>query len=412
MDNKKFASFAMNKDNPNYEKAIKRESELYKRDSDIRSEFARDYTRLLHSLGYRRLKHKTQVFFNGAGNDHICTRIEHVAHVESVSSTIARSLGLNDELTKAIAIGHDIGHAPFGHSGESIIRSLTKEYLNDDFWHEKNGMYFVDNLELLLDPEDNKKNLDLTYAVRDGIISHCGEVDDNGLFPRDDYMDLANFEKAGMYNAVTWEGCVVKLADKIAYLGRDIEDAKRLSYFNNDDLKQLRKIAEKCNKSAVNTTVITHSMIVDICENSSPEKGLRFSDKMHENLMEIKEFNYRRIYLNDRLKPYNEYAKLIINSLFEYLKNLYEGEDTLAKLLADDFYNHDFVKQFANWVCCYVDIDETYPDYYLKKAMNTKNKKIYSRLETKEQYYRAVIDFIAGMTDNYAVSSFNELLSC
>ncbi|MBP5276707.1 MAG: hypothetical protein J6Z07_07945, partial [Lachnospiraceae bacterium] len=110
-----------------------------------------------------------------------------------------------------------------------------------------------------------------------------------------------------------WEGCVVKLADKIAYLGRDIEDAKRLSYFNNDDSKQLRKIAEKCNKSAVNTTVITHSMIVDICENSSPEKGLRFSDKMHENLMEIKEFNYRRIYLNDRLKPYNEYAKLIIN---------------------------------------------------------------------------------------------------
>ena len=84
----------------------------------------------------------------------------------------------------------------------------------------------------------------------------------------------------------------------------------------------------------------------------------------------------------------------------------------MAKLLADDFYNHDFVKQFANWVCCYVDIDETYPDYYLKKAMNTKNKKIYSRLETKELYYRAVIDFIAGMTDNYAVSSFNELLSC
>ena len=124
-EDKKFASVAMFPENPNWKNAVKRERELYSRgENEIRSEFGRDYTRILHSNGFRRLKHKTQVFFNAAGNDHICTRIEHVAHVESVSSTIARSLGLNDELTKAIAMGHDIGHAPFGHQGEFILKKL------------------------------------------------------------------------------------------------------------------------------------------------------------------------------------------------------------------------------------------------------------------------------------------------
>lgn len=120
MSTKKFKNEAVTSKNKNWEKFVSRENSLYSRSDDVRSPFARDYTRILHSMAYRRLKHKTQVFFN-IGNDHVCTRMEHVSHVESVSSTIARALGLNDELTKAISIGHDLGHAPFGHQGEKVI---------------------------------------------------------------------------------------------------------------------------------------------------------------------------------------------------------------------------------------------------------------------------------------------------
>ena len=155
-DNRKFAECAMLPGHPDWERLIKRERPIYGRADDVRSPFARDYTRIIHSLAFRRLKHKTQVFFNAAGNDHICTRMEHVLHVESVSSTIAANLGLNEELTKAIAMAHDLGHAPFGHQGEKIISELTEKYLEKSFWHEQNGVYFVDKIELL---EDNESNL-------------------------------------------------------------------------------------------------------------------------------------------------------------------------------------------------------------------------------------------------------------
>ena len=160
--NKKFYDDAIN-NNSKWKKAIYREEELYSRENDLRSEFERDYTRILHSLAYRRLKHKTQVFFN-TQNDHICTRMEHVAHVESISYTISKELGLNSELTKAISIGHDLGHAPFGHQGEKIISELSKDFIQKPFWHEKNGLEFVDKVELLETPEGKIQPLDLTYG--------------------------------------------------------------------------------------------------------------------------------------------------------------------------------------------------------------------------------------------------------
>ena len=134
---RKFSGVAANEERNDWNQIIKREAPIYNRDDDIRSEFARDYTRVLHSLAYRRLKHKTQVFFNAAGNDHVCTRIEHVMHVESVSNTIAKYLGLNEELTKAIAVSHDLGHAPFGHQGETVLNEISTKYLKKKFWHEK-----------------------------------------------------------------------------------------------------------------------------------------------------------------------------------------------------------------------------------------------------------------------------------
>ena len=128
MNTKKFREFAANESRREWQKLISRRTPLYSRPDDIRSPFTRDYTRILHSTAYRRLKHKTQVFFD-IDHDHVCTRMEHVAHVESVSSTVAQSLGLNEELTRAISMGHDLGHAPFGHQGETVLSALTQKYL-------------------------------------------------------------------------------------------------------------------------------------------------------------------------------------------------------------------------------------------------------------------------------------------
>ena len=173
---KKFESEAMVEGNPKWEKAISRQEKIYDPiygDAPMRSEFDRDYTRIINCNAYRRLKHKTQVFF-APKNDHICTRIEHVNLVDSISNTIANYLGLNSELTKAIAVGHDLGHTPFGHQGEKILAEIAKREYGGDFWHGKNSLNFIDNLELLKDYQGIKRNLSLTYAVRDGIISHCG----------------------------------------------------------------------------------------------------------------------------------------------------------------------------------------------------------------------------------------------
>ena len=175
---KEFINYAMNEEHPQYALATKREEIIYQRRHDLRSDFGRDYTRILFSQAYRRLKHKTQVFF-AVEDDHVCTRSEHVNLVESVSHTIAYELGLNTELTKAIAVGHDLGHAPFGHGGETILTRIAKEHGLEKFWHERNSLHFVDDIELLEDNEHNQHNLNLTYAVRDGIISHCGEMNQN-----------------------------------------------------------------------------------------------------------------------------------------------------------------------------------------------------------------------------------------
>ena len=411
---KQFASVAMSEKHKNWERITQRENELYSRLDDIRSPFARDYTRILHSLAYRRLKHKTQVFYNAAGNDHICTRMEHVLHVESVSNTIARQLGLNEELTKAIAMAHDLGHAPFGHQGEKIIRKLTKQYLGKNFWHEQNGVYFVDNIELLEDNQQIMRNLHLTYGVRDGIISHCGEMDQNSLCPRDEIFDLKEFDEPGKYQASTWEGCVVKLSDKIAYLGRDIEDATRLGYLSDEAQKLLLEMAKSRNDNAVNTTVIMHNMIIDLCQNSSPEKGLCLSDEMSQQLNEIKRFNYENIYSNKRLKPFELYSELVINQLFETLVSYYDlyGQDVIAKLSENAFDQKSFVKGFVQWLVQYVDKTLVTQNRSVNIVQNCDNRKIYGSLNTREQYLTAVIDFISGMTDMYAINAFEELLRC
>ena len=270
-----FKDVLASENNEKWKQIIKRNGEIYIYSDDIRSPFERDFNRILHTNAYNRLKHKTQVFFSPE-NDHICTRIGHVNYVESISYTISNFLGLNSELTRAIACGHDIGHGPFGHKGEKILSDISKRDIGINFWHEKNGLNLVDNIELLEDYDGNKRNLNLTYAVRDGIISHCGEVDENSLKPRKEAIDLNNYSYPNEYAPYTWEGCIVKISDKISYLGVDINDAIQEGLLDSKKIKELNNILKI--KDNLNNSSIINKLVKDICINSSVEKGIKLSD--------------------------------------------------------------------------------------------------------------------------------------
>lgn len=410
MPNTIFRWVAATEENPVWKRLISREQALYSRADDIRSPFARDYTRILHSMAYRRLKHKTQVFFN-IENDHICTRIEHVNHVESVSSTIAHRLGLNEELTKAIAVGHDLGHAPFGHQGESVIKMLSQEHLKKDFWHEQNGLRFVDHLELLKDPYNKSRNLDLTYAVRDGIISHCGEVNQNGISPRSELIPLEEFEHPSQFQPVTWEGCVVKIADKISYLGRDIEDATDLGFLDQTARNELIKMAQINDASAINTTVVIHNMIINVCENSTPERGIIMDERFYEQMRQLMAFNYKYIYQHERFGPFQHYSELVLRQIFETLHRCYDGQHTFQTLAEGLRFTPALRTSFEEWLACYCD-PEIVPEGKLREmALNCENEKLFHKLEDKKKYIQAIIDYISGMTDRFAIMLFNELLT-
>lgn len=388
---KKFEKYAANENNPNWDKIISRQSPLYNRNNFMRSEFERDYTRIIHSTAYRRLKHKTQVFFSPE-NDHICTRIEHVTHVESISYTIAKNLGLNTELTKAIAVAHDVGHSPFGHEGEKILSEISNRDLGISFWHEKNGLELVDNIELLEDTERFKQNLDLTYAVRDGIISHCGEIDENCLKPRNEFIDLNDYKFPNQYAPYTWEGCVVKISDKISYLCRDIEDAITLKIFKDIPGEE----------DIINNTNLINNLIYDLCENSSPEKGLCLSENALNLMNRIKAFNYKYIYASDRIKPSTRYFRVVINEIYNLLKSMYDGQNTLNKLNdVSDIYPN-LCKGFINFITDYYDFDN-------RENLRLKNKVLFS-IDNEKDFYKAIIYYISGMTDNFAIEIYNEII--
>ena len=399
---KKFEKYSANPENPNWGNYIKREKPLYPRNNDIRNDFERDYTRIIHSNAYRRLKHKTQVFFSPE-NDHICTRIEHVTHVESISYTIAKHLGLNTELTKAIATAHDIGHSPFGHEGERILSEISKRDLGYPFWHEKNGLEFVDNIEILEDNNKYMQNLDLTYAVRDGIISHCGEIDENCVRPREEYIDLKNYSYPNQYAPYTWEGCVVKISDKISYICRDIEDAITLGILDEhvDELFSLLNITS--NNEQINNTIIINNLIHDLCKNSSPEKGLCFSKDELDLLDKIKKFNYKNIYSCNRIQPSNRYFNLIINEIYKLLKSTYEDSNTLNNLKNLSFTYPKLGNGFINFIYNYYDFGN-------RESLKLKNKVLFS-IDNKKDFYRAIIYYISGMTDNFAIEIYNEIIN-
>ena len=394
---KKFSNYSANPNNPNWENIISRTKPLYQRETDLRDIFERDYTRIIHSTAYRRLKHKTQVFFS-PDNDHICTRIEHVTHVDSISHTIAQYLGLNTNLTHAIAVAHDLGHSPFGHAGEKILSSISMRDLCISFWHEKNGLDFVDYIELLEDSESYKQNLNLTYGVRDGIISHCGEIDENSVRPRNDFIDLKDYTKLNQFAPYTWEGCVVKISDKISYVCRDIEDSVTLGILDNCS-NELHKLLNLNNFENINNTNVINELVYDLCTNSSFEKGLCFSDKYLNLLNELKAFNYKNIYFCDRIQPSIRYFEVVLNEIYNILKSYYSKDlqTSLNKLC------HVYPKlgnSFKGFVNLFYDFgDRTF----------CKNTILFSSNNEKD-FYHCILYYISGMTDHFAIEAYQEII--
>lgn len=396
----KFSSVAATPSNPTWNNLISRKDELYKKENDVRSEFERDYDRIIYCNAYRRLKHKTQVFFLPK-NDHICTRIEHVNDVDATSYTIAKALGLNTTLTRAISISHDIGHSPFGHKGEQILNRICMENDLEAFWHERNGLNFVDNIELLTNVNNEEKNLNLTYAVRDGIISHCGEIDEISLKPRTEFIDLEkDYIKLNQYSPYTWEGCVVKISDKISYLGRDIEDAISMGILDSN-LNELYDLLEQPRSANLNNTNIIGDLIADLCLNSSANEGLKFSTATFEKIKRLKQFNYKYIYKHKCMNPSERYFSLVLNEIFNTLNECYDGMNTLEKLNSIKPFYTKVIDTFIKWISCYWNIETD--------RTHLKNKIIYDMNNIKD-YQTAIITYISGMTDSYAIETYNDIV--
>ena len=344
------------------------------REEDIRGSYYRDTTAIIHSSPFRRLKHKTQVFY-APSNDHICTRMEHVLHVASIASTICRPLGLDTELAWAIGMGHDLGHTPFGHTGEKIISSLSVERGLPPFEHEINSLRAVDFLS------NNGNGLNLTYAVRDGIVSHNGESLNKRIIPTFKKKDMKSLASRSGLIPATYEGVVVRFSDTIAYLGRDFEDASRLGIVNSDDLPEIVK-----NRLGTTNSKIITALVNDLIQGADEDNGIGFSDYVFEAVESFSEFNYQKIYRSKIMNGYTEYFSRLINLIIDYLEKLYssfgleeEGYLEERNMLAAGFYSH---------------MKEMYPVYMEKEGSDK----------------RMIMDYVAGMTDNFCLDCANEIL--
>lgn len=285
---------------------------------DIRTEFQRDRDRIIHSKAFRRLKDKTQVFI-APQNDHYRTRLTHTLEVTQIARTVARALRLNEDLTEAIGLGHDLGHTPFGHDGEKALNCLSPH----GFKHYKQSLRVVDFLE--------DGGLNLTWEVRDGIVNHTGE-------------DVAH----------TLEGQIIKYADRIAYLNHDIDDAFRAGVIENIP-QEFRKTLGDDYSSRVNT------FIMDLVFNSIDAHAIRMSDPMQDVLMKLREYMFEEVYTSSsKFSPEN--VKFVIEKLYQYFMKNPEQMPYMYK---------QYLKEYE---ACDV-----------------------------------VCDFIAGMSDKYAIHVFQDL---
>ncbi|MBN1129106.1 MAG: HD domain-containing protein [Chitinispirillaceae bacterium] len=342
----------------------------------FRLEFARDETRILHSPPFRRLKHKSQVFLS-PDNDHICTRMEHVLHVSSIASVIGRCLKLNTDLVNAIAKGHDLGHPPFGHAGERVLDDiLSKRTIPAGFKHEIHGLRVVDQLTNL------GAGLNLTYEVRDGIVTHCGESFERVVAPdrTRNIFDLESIQDRNYYPA-TLEGCLVRLVDRIAYLGRDLEDAIKAGIVKKGDVPPA--IAKNL---GIENGQIIGCFVNDTIANSMEKDTIEMSEEVFDHMNLLKEFNYERIYRNPEVERKSHKAGSIIELLFEEMEKILRA--------AERGRNTIFVQDLVR--------DAPLMGVFFHFIKNT-------NYTDATPAWRIVTDYLAGMTDLFAERTFGQL---
>lgn len=262
---------------------------------DIRPVFQRDRDRILHCKSFRRLKHKTQVFLTPRG-DHYRTRLTHTLEVSQNARTIAKALRLNEDLVEAIALGHDLGHTPFGHAGENMLNSLCE----DGFKHNEQSVRIVEILE------KNGRGLNLTWEVRDGMLNH-----QTRLMPS------------------TMEGKIVRLSDKIAYINHDIDDAIRGKILREKDIPgTYTNVLGHSKKERLNT------MIYDIVNHSRYQPDILMSEEINQAMKELRQFMFERVYSNPVAKGEEYKAKRMLTSLYGYyLENILEMPEEYRRLI-------------------------------------------------------------------------------
>ena len=342
---------------------------------DIRPNYYHDIDRIIYSLSFLRYQNKTQVFAF-PGNDHVSHRMIHVQFVSKIARTIGRSLNLNEDLIEAIALGHDIGHTPLGHAGEAMLNKISRRELGEYFAHN------VQSVRNLMYIENHGEGLNLSIQVLDGIFCHNGEILEPIYKPMDktkeEFLDMYNSAYKNLlttkkYSAMTLEGCVVRISDIIAYVGRDIEDAIRLKKIKKEDLpKNVTDVLGTTNKEIIN------KIVIDIITESINKPYIKMSAKVYKALLDLKEFNNKNIYMKSMTLEKYAYYENGMKALYkEYLKDIEEGN-------ANSIINKTFLQ----------DQHEIYLN-------NTSNE-------------RKVIDFIAGMTDimfDKEVSKINKKLA-
>ncbi len=342
---------------------------IEKYEEDIRPNYFRDIDRIIHSLSYTRYLDKTQVY-TMYENDHLSKRITHVQLVSKIARTIGRALKLNEDLCEAIALGHDIGHTPLGHTGEALLNEISLRELGEFFAHN------IQSVRHLMVVENNGRGLNLCVQVYDGIMCHNGEMLDSKYVPQEKDMNeflreyneaYVDLKKSNKNRPMTLEGCVVRISDIIGYIGRDIEDAIMIGKIKREEIpEEISTVLGTTNKDIVNT------IILDIIENSMNKPYIKLSDDVYKALFSLKKFNYKHIYSKAMTSNEIEYYRQGMNKIYsKYLKDI-ENNNTDSVIY----------RIFLN------DMDKSY-------LQNTNNK-------------RKVIDFIAGMTDDLFIEEIEE----
>jgi dGTPase len=341
----------------------------------LRGPFSRDRDHILYSGSFRRYIGKTQVIYNAASFDEqLANRSIHTLQVSQIARSIGKVLKLNMDLIEAIALGHDLGHAPFGHDGERILQEICSQYNLNLFFHNVHSLRVVDNLS------DANRGMNLTFQVRDGIISHDGEVNEIAVRPNPNKTekDIQNYikgkqkgEEVVIYPS-TLEACLVRITDSISYIGQDFEDAVRIALIKKDDLPDgIRKTLGDNNSEIINT------LVQDVIKHSYGKNEISYSKEVARHVFQLKTFNLQHIYENQSLKKERTKIRKTFFFLFEHFVQDIKDKRTNSIVFQEWIFNRG------------EDNGKKYLNHYSPQEI--------------------VVDYLASMTDRYFLNAYRSL---